>query len=429
MPCPYCQKKHRHGTGISDLHSDLTGQSRVSHCCPRLAGSDEYRLHFPFEDETELTSWEIEKDEGNFITVGLPMHTSYDEDDWASISDDGMPTFCKTDNEDAKGEGLVERSSLTDHFNELSLDPQQPQSPAAVPPPLSTGQDWEEMMQDQEFRLSVYVSNCILNDRCGISALMTRYEDDFLAMTDPTGNNGIALAAAEGHLRLLQWLHEQGYLALPDRRNINERKRRMILWHEPPEADQHRHHIATQLRCIPGTILPAIHGPASEKQQSTTGLFLEPKLSSQTNTIDYYELDQRYLIPDVHKAIGRLDRGPLFPVISSMSGYSHSDWDPLTVLDNAKWTAEVMKLGQRLNIPVGQSYASHVEKQLLAYYVSKHVLLDDEHMELQKVKPPGLPIEATILVSKDEVCQDCKFFIRRLLELVPTRVKVKCIRH
>lgn len=104
-------------------------------------------------------------------------------------------------------------------------------------------------------------------------------------------------------------------------------------------------------------------------------MFLDPGSSSQSSAIHYYSLDQLNSVPNAGKAIGRLDRGPFFPIISAMSGYSHSEWDPCTTLDDAKWTAEVMNLAQRLNVPVEQSYATHVEKQLLASNVSKHVCL------------------------------------------------------
>lgn len=475
--CPYCQKKHHHGTGVCDWNpSNLTGQSRLSHCGENFRGLDQYRLHYPFEDDTEPTSWEIEKEQGKFVTIGLPRHTSYDDDDRASISDDEIPVFCEIDNEDSENVEPDKSLSLSDKFRELSVGPQQPQIPASPEPRLSIDEILEELMRDQKYRFSVYVSHCILNEGVGIRALMANYNDDFLSVSDRTGNNGIALAAVEGHLKLLQWLHEQGCdihnrncrdrtplmmaslwgrvhivdyllekgadatlrdhkgrsaldLALPDLRNRNERKRRMVLYREPHEADQYRHRIAIQLQISLGTVPPAKYDPTPERQRNTTGFFLDPRSSSQSGAIDYYELDQRYSIPDARKAIGRLDRGPLFPVISAMSGYSHSEWDPLTVLDNAKWTEEVINLGRRLNVPVEQSYASHVEKQLLAFYVSKHFLLADEHMELQKVKPPGPPVGATIVVSKDSVCQNCRDFIQRILDLVPMRLTVKCMRH
>ncbi len=85
-----------------------------------------------------------------------------------------------------------------------------------------------------------------------------------------------------------------------------------------------------------------------------------------------------------------------------------------------------MNLARRLNVPVEQSYASHVEKQLLAFYVSKHVLLDDELDELKQVKPQGRPVEAKIAVSKAEICHNCQEFVARVLGVVLMPLSVKC---
>ncbi|KAL9017238.1 MAG: hypothetical protein Q9180_008765, partial [Flavoplaca navasiana] len=413
-------------------------QSRSSHCDYEFSGRDHYRLHYPFEDDNEPTTWEIEKEQGKFNTVGLPWHTTHDDDDWASVSADECPVACWDDQEPDKS------LSLSNQFQELSVDPEQPQCSSRSEPHLSLDDGWKDLMQDQAYRFSVYVSDCILNERHHIMALMSNYSDDFLAATDRTGNNGIALAAAEGHVKLLQWLHEQGCdiqsrncrgrtplmiaslwgrvpiadyllkkgadakmrdnkgrsaldLALPDPRNKNERKRKMVLYREPQEADQYRHRIAIRLQSTLGVIPPVKYTQVPKCQSNRTGMFVDPGSSSQSSAIYYYSLDQSYSVPKAGTAIGRLDRGPLFPIISAMSGYSHSGWDPCTILDNAKWTAEVMNLARRLNVPVEQSYASHVEKQLLAFYVSKHVLLDDELDELQQVKPQGPPVEAKIV--------------------------------
>ena len=115
---------------------------------------------------------------------------------------------------------------------------------------------------------------------------MAKYHDNFLSATDFNGNNGIALAATEGHVDLLRWLHEKGcdintpnrkdrnpihgslamgpHLrcrlfaqkrgegdlsglqkkncadpALPNKRNVNEHKKRMVIYHgQKAEADQ-----------------------------------------------------------------------------------------------------------------------------------------------------------------------------------------------
>ncbi|KAL8774249.1 MAG: hypothetical protein Q9209_001000 [Squamulea sp. 1 TL-2023] len=480
--CPYCERKHRHGTGICPTgFSGLTGHTRVSHCQTLARGICKYRLHYPFEDDSEPTSWEIDKEQGVFVTIGLPMHNSLDEDvdedDRASISSDELPALRWNDGESSENKEPDESLEVTEQLQELSVNDHHPPELGPAKRDLSGEEVWEQEMRDPKHRLSLYVHYCLQNQPHEISSLMEKYDDDFLAATTRTGNNGIALAATEGHLRVLKWLHMQGCninnqncrgrtplmiaslwgrvgvveyllkngadatlrdkkrrnaldLALPSPRNNNERKRRLILHHEPPEADTHRRHIAIRLRAITGTIAQKTQPPIPERQRNTAGFFLNPPVGSQSNAVDYYVLDKRYLLPDAGKAIGRLHRGPLFHVISAMSGYSHSQWDPPAILDNLRWTNEVLKLARRLGIKVVElSYASHVEKQLMAFYVAKHVVLDDDDdKELQMVKPPGLPIEATIVVSKDVICPDCEDFIERVRAAVPMRLTIKCIK-
>ena len=255
-------------------------------------------------------------------------------------------------------------------------------------------------MQDPEYRRDCYVSHCILNAQSEIQLLMGTYDkDDFITMKDESGNNGVALAAIEGHQRLIAWLlgkycdinnincrgrtplmaaalwgrHEvvdyllgQGAhanlkdhkgrtaldLALPSQRNKNERKRYSHMYHEPSDKDQHRHLITLQLQKV-----TCIHSPAASSELdhhiSAPGLFLAPTETSLEGYISYYEQKQLYPIPDGNKAIGQLHRGPLFPVISAMSGYTHSGWD-----DNEEW-----------------------------------VRVEGEHKDLSLVMPPKLPVE------------------------------------
>ncbi|KAL8788542.1 MAG: hypothetical protein Q9213_001615 [Squamulea squamosa] len=429
--CPYCEKDHKHGTGICPTGSPgLTGDTRVSHCQTRTRGIYQYRLHYPFEDDSELTSWEIDKERGVFVTIGLLMHNSVDEDDCASISSDELPALGSNENKEPD-----ENLHVTEQLQNLSVNDQHRPGLDPAQSDLSGEEVWEQEMRDPKHRLSLYVHHCLQNEPHEISALMEKYNDDFLASTTRTGDNGIALAAVEGHLRLLKWLHEQGCNI--NNQNCRGRTPLMIasLWGRlgvveyllkngadatlrdkkgrnaldlalpSPRNKNERQDASIRLRAITGTVAEQMQPLMPQRQGNTAGFFMSPPVGSQPNAIDYYVLDKRYLLPDAGKAIGRLHRGPLFPVISAMSGYSHSQWDPLTILDNVRWTNEVLKLARRLGIKVGLTYASHVEKQLMAFYVAKHVILADNDKELQRAKPPGLPIEATI-VNLNEMWAD-----------------------
>ena len=221
-------------------------------------------------------------------------------------------------------------------------------------------------------------------------------------------------------------------LAEPSRRNDSERERRMVRYREGSEAEVRRRHIAIKLRAVTASA-PLGCDRAPRRREGSEGLFPNPATSSKNGCVSYYDSTTRYALPDENKAISRLAREPLFPIISAMSGHSHSGWDS-TVLDNAEWTDEVLRLADRLNISIEKRFASHVEKQLVALYVAKHVLLDCENEErvraygenkdLANVKPTKMSVEAMIVVSKGAVCYDCEKFMMQLRDRVPLNLTI-----
>ena len=155
--------------------------------------------------------------------------------------------------------------------------------------------------------------------------------------------------------------------------------------------------------------------------------------------IDYCDVVRRYPIPDAYKEIDRLNRGELFPVISAMSSYSHSGWDE-NVLDNGEWTTKVIKLALRRDISVDRSFAFHIEKQRLAFYVEKHGLFDREfddirnaneytglekQGELRFVHPIKVLIEAVIIASQQRVCDNCQNFKRLVCDKLSLDVTLR----
>jgi hypothetical protein len=88
------------------------------------------------------------------------------------------------------------------------------------------------------------------------------------------------------------------------------------------------------------------------------------------------------------KTVAVLERGRPFPSIAAMSGWGHSEW-PSTRVSGRDWTAMVLKLativGHTLSAHAakdqgiqGQFQASHAEKQLIAYFLDRHVFLQQD---------------------------------------------------
>lgn len=159
-------------------------------------------------------------------------------------------------------------------------------------------------------------------------------------------------------------------------------------------------------------------------------------------------------VPNKHKTIGILFRSNFintsgFPPVAALSGWAHQPCLESNVQIAGKtWTDEVLKLCQIIghNLPednydqgeCGQFHACHAEKQLIAYFVNKHLFVshqldmgdfglaglrlsesrsDGTHQdlldELRKIQPPHRLRKAIVLVSR-AVCDDCKVFVRKV---------------
>jgi len=137
-------------------------------------------------------------------------------------------------------------------------------------------------------------------------------------------------------------------------------------------------------------------------------------------TIELIAPIEEFHVQNEWKTIASLQRPSDFPFIAAMSGWSHGQ--ARVTVSGKEWTAKVMKISStvRHQLPIhkqrdqgeeGRYFASHAEKQLVAYFISKHVLIKIEDDELlQSARPPVLLKQATILVSRPP-CDDCLQFI------------------
>ncbi|KAE8367028.1 hypothetical protein BDV27DRAFT_124561 [Aspergillus caelatus] len=93
---------------------------------------------------------------------------------------------------------------------------------------------------------------------------------------------------------------------------------------------------------------------------------------------------EEYPISSSSKTVARLERGGNFPSIGAMSGWSHSPVQSLRV-DGRQWTDDVFYISEVVGHVLashgydrgkdGQYNACHAEKQLIAYFVDRHVFL------------------------------------------------------
>lgn len=235
-----------------------------------------------------------------------------------------------------------------------------------------------------------------------------------------------------GHLETVQYLVEQNAnleardgnemraidLATDTNRNRKERRVRCgpnaSHYREAPHADRRRQ----QIRGLLDWRTPTASSPPNTwtSPRSQGQAFFK---RNHDGTLEVYR-PQEVLRPpprqngglQTQKAWATLDRGPNYPPINAMSGYSHPDWP--NVLDNNIWTEKAQLLRVSLGLPKDKQAASHVEPQLLAYLLDRHSLenVDDftEGRELLEVMPT-YSLRPIITVSKPEFCDSCREMI------------------
>ncbi|EMC98497.1 hypothetical protein BAUCODRAFT_428189 [Baudoinia panamericana UAMH 10762] len=476
--CPYCLRSHSHGYGHVDDEEGtdqtqpgwkLRGTTRRRHgdC---LSGG-EYIFTFPptYSSDDVDYGWMFDRDNFEFVAMTqqgpvpipinelrdgrtlLPQHQQREQ--MTSVSDDSDSTTSETD-ELIAATGTLNITS--DKSGKASEAPSTKDSQAI----------FDELCESKDYRLDLYFSHCIWKDIDQLRILFSKYPDDrFIDCTDEEGNTGVILAAVEeGGLGTLRWLQDHGGdidqsnhygrtplmeaalwgrletvqyltsrvanlvardgssmravdLATDTARNRNERLYRAgKVYREPADAVRQREQIKAVLDRL---TRPAVvsSGPALQRRA-----FFSRNLDG---TLELYR-PQVLLSPPggqggQYKAFATLDRGPSYPYINAMSGYTHAGWP--NVLDNTVWTDVAEKLRAMLRLPPDRRAACHVEPQLLGFLVHHHSIqyLEDTGANsklkgLASVKP-DYTLNPIITVSKQDLCGQCLEFF----ELFKTR--------
>ncbi|OBT60333.1 hypothetical protein VE03_10341 [Pseudogymnoascus sp. 23342-1-I1] len=187
------------------------------------------------------------------------------------------------------------------------------------------------------------------------------------------------------------------------------------------------------------------------QDQRSLGCFAFTKSLEDENLLT---LVAHFDIPNKWKTIGVLYRGHQLHSVAAMSGWAHRE-DPGVNIQIARrsWTAEVRRLCEIIGYDLapddydqgepGRYHACHAEKQLIAFFVSKHLFLpyeiedsmvdlnlnelsDEEYEQLKKKRAhrrelsdlkssePATSLQkATILVCRP-ICTDCKRFAEKV---------------
>lgn len=177
--------------------------------------------------------------------------------------------------------------------------------------------------------------------------------------------------------------------------------------------------------------------------------FCRPRNSFTINLLKQGEVFEQFPVGSPKKTVGRLERGTPFPPINAMSGYSGLGYYYRAYICRREYTEKVLGLakmtGYRLPPDGWDPYkrpgvynACHVEKQLIAYFIDKHVLTpeeidfpEEESGHVKKVQgcspnvigPTASLRKVDILVSK-KPCPDCMDFVEHIREYFKLEINV-----
>lgn len=474
--CPYCLYAHSHGIcGPSeDLGIDQTqigwklhetGNWRRSDC----NGGGQYILTYPQADSAVASGygWEVNLETCELVTVNRDGIVPVSIDD----GQDGRTLLPQYQKQCPDTEGDIDELVAATDASTLEDDTGK-RRPEPVPTP-SHEEIMKELYAEAQSRKAMYISHCIWGKVRELELLFRQYPDDHLIKhVNAEGNTGALFAATEEKgSKTLPWLHRHGCsidLAnhygrtplmeaalwgrlgtvqyLTQQRDVNfrlrdgnnmqakdlaedtsrNRKERMVrsggVYREPADADTQRKQIQALLERLDP---PLPNRPCTEPCRRT---FFH---RNPDGTLEIYG-PRTLLRPPyggMQKAFATLDRGPNYPLVNVMSGYTHTGWP--NVLNNAFWTNRAESLQEMLGLPRLSRLASHVEPQLLAYILSRHSLEmveDENHRQALESVMPANSLRAVITVSKRDLCADCSTLYERFKQRFPgINVSFECV--
>jgi hypothetical protein len=445
VDCPFCQKIHTHGFGGS-----YTNTVRASHCRSSSSLSyPSYRFHYPFSTSNKSVSYEIDKTQGYYVATAAKTSYPAIEDLEKKLGDLNMGTRRPSRHKSWGKATEMITIGLEDEilgrlhryfggdetFTLKKLD-------HVVSRMIFFG-DHEYVERhiqiSSEAKIFIFGSN-----EQGDTALVLAACERYPAVLEPllrhgsdvdhqnkAGRSALMEAALWGRIEnvkhLLQYNADRnlcdndGYQAIDlagtSLRNEEERFERSG---GDTQVYKEITFIANQARRIISELLKqptaSMHGKKlPHDRKLRTHMFR----NTDRGTVELVAPIAEFPIPKKTKTISTLHCHFDYPLVAAMSGWSHGQ-AKITVAGR-DWTNEVFKIstlvGHQLRVDVqrdqgipGQFCACHAEKQLIAYFINKHVLLGSEADVILDAKPPILLEGATILVSR-ALCGDCLQFI------------------
>ncbi|KAI9928886.1 hypothetical protein ASPWEDRAFT_24862 [Aspergillus wentii DTO 134E9] len=406
--CPYCEGVHRHGMNWDGP------QSRVSHC----ENAESYICCFPINDQGQV-AYEIDKKEGRYVNICAAGGAGTDEIDLLS---QGFSRMVSISREEAEI-GVTDPNIYDDSNEMITIDLKDGSKPLeqkrivfAISACASgrTAAVREYLESSVEPQIFIHGRKpdgdiTLIMAAAEASPTMVSLLLDHGAQVNTVNRNGrsaLMEAALWGRLGNVKLLLEHGAdenlrdeknwlaidLARPTHRNRRERYERAGGDLSPTSNQEPAYREDNFKRDIDRQSIVRLLGGEDRKSNIVYGSPLTVsrceeysfKRSPMKNSIMLQGPIANYPITGPRKTIARLERGGQFASVAAMSGWSH-DLLQLVRVSGRQWTREVFYLSRIVGhnlacddfdqgIP-GQYHACHAEKQLIAYFVDRHVFL------------------------------------------------------
>ena len=406
--CPFCSNIHKHGFGKS-----YKSTHRVSHCSKRF-GSSSYYFKYPFSSSPpESTAYEIDKVNKRYVAlfasppqaeqdllVGALAGLEVDQKSTITLSkwEDAQETIVIDDSDEPfrrlrqffGGDPTFEMKRIDHIFTRMSIFGDVDYVRAYLDSSPEARLFIHGVSEDGETALLLAACE---KYPAMVKLLLERGADSNFQTEE--GRTPLMEAALWGRYENVKHLLGHGAnkcikdnqglkavdLATPSDRNEEERYRRS-------GGDRHvyKEDTYTANRARRMIVLALRDDISDQSSGAVSGNLQEQFFHKSASSVRLYAPIAEYGISSPYKTIARLERGGRYHSIDAMSGWSHGETIPL--VSGKDWTSEVNGIAKIIGhalVPdtkdrgiAGQFHACHAEKQLIAYFISKHVFLETE---------------------------------------------------
>ncbi|QMW46793.1 hypothetical protein G4B11_010248 [Aspergillus flavus] len=417
--CPFCEEVHHHGINWK------TNRLRISHC----EKMETYLCCFPIGDQGQV-AYEIDKRRGRCTNICVSPDSDTEDDDVdhlaielaqkATIAAQRADTYADI-NEDAKEIVTIDPGHGIEPFEQkrifVPIGDCVNGDTRAVERYLETSSEAQLFIRGRDYDGKTTLISAAAEPSSEMVSLLIKHGAEVNAV-DKRGRSALMEAALFGRAENVKVLLQNG----ADKNTRDSDNRMAIDFARDHYKNRRERYERTGGNLISSSNrLPGRHEDtfkrdidrqdivrlfSGENRKSKIVFGSPPTLSGsksysftpspRQDSLVLHGPIEEYPISSSYKTVARLERGGKFPSIGAMSGWAHGSVQSLRV-DGRQWTDDVFYISNVAGHALashscdqgkdGRYNACHAEKQLIAYFIDRHVFLPrdaDPDSELEK---------------------------------------------